>query len=125
MTFKADTQNPQLEGGIWGEYDGAQFLIAHTSSMKFQRALSRNQQPHVKKIQAGTLDPEVNRRVLCAAMAEGMLLDWKIPGDTEPYTVKAGTKALMNQPAFRDFVSDFAIQLENFRQEDKADLGNS
>lgn len=127
MKFKADADIKEVDSGSWGEFQGCQFLITHTSSTRFQRALSRNQQPHRKKIEQGTLDPEVNRDIICKAMSEGMLLDWKgvtnSAGETVPYTPEAGLRALKGQVDFRDFVSEFSMSINNFRKQEIEEVG--
>lgn len=128
--FKFDADITSVDTGVWAEFDGSSFLIAHISNMKFQRALARLQQPHRRKIEAGTLDPQTNKNVLCQAMAEGILLDWKGVGsvaakDEVPYTIENAVTALKKSTELRDFVSDFALNLSNFRQVEVEDLGNS
>lgn len=117
------------EEGVWHEWGGAKFLIAHMSNIVFQRALSRAQQPHRKKLEAGTLDPLIMRKVTCQAMSEGMLLDWAdVCGDdgvATPYEPKHGFTMLMNDPEFREFVSDVAMNLTNFHEAEVEELGNA
>lgn len=128
--FKFDADTPAVDSGVWTKFNGSEFLIAHISNMRFQRALARLQQPHRRKIESGTLDPQVNKEILCKAMAEGVLLDWRNVGSQasdEPvqYTPQAGYTALLRSTEFRDFVSDFAMQLANFREAEIEELGNS
>lgn len=117
------------EEGIWEEYDNVEFLIAHTSSIRFQRSLSRLQQPVRKKIENATLDPAENKKIICRSMAEGLLLDWrkteKFGGDLPPYTPDLGFAALMSQPTFRDFVSATSMDLTNFTREEIKEVGNA
>jgi len=121
--FNADEENTAVTDGVWREFKGSEFLIAHLSSVPFQRALARHQQPHSKKLAEGKLDPEINRRVVAKAMSEGLLLDWrKVQGDPV-YTPELGYKALMKQPDFRDFVSSVAADLTNFLKEETEELG--
>lgn len=128
--MKYDADITITETGVWEEFDGSEFLIAHISNLRFQRALARLQQPHRRKLENGTLDPEVNKRILAQAMSEGILLDWRKvgskTGETDvPYTAKAGYQALMGNAEFRDFVSGFAVELANFKQTEVEELGNS
>ena len=53
--FQIDKDLSALDKGVWTEWSGSSFLIAHISNMKFQRALSRLQQPHRRKIEQGTI----------------------------------------------------------------------
>lgn len=123
-----ESENLRSENGVWTEWRGGQFLIAHMSSISFQRALSRAQQPYRKKIEAGTLDPLLLRKVTCQAMSEGMLLDWKDVVDKSGQQVKYepahGLRMLQNNAEFREFVSDFAMQLTNFHNDAVEEVGN-
>lgn len=128
MSFTYDEETPTLDTGVWKEFEGSKFLIAHISNMKFQRALARLQQPHKRKIEQGTIDPQVNKQIVAKAMAEGLLLDWKDVKNKEgaqtPYSTKAAEVALMKKPEFRDFVSDVSMNLEQFREEEIESVGN-
>lgn len=129
MDFDADLTT--VDTGVWRDFDGSSFLIAHMSTIRFQRSLSRYQQPHRRKIESGTLDPQVSKEITCKAMAEGVLLDWRGVGSKKsgesdvPYSVEAGYKALMGNAEFRDFVSFTAMDLANFRQDEVEELGKS
>lgn len=128
--FKFDADITSVDTGVWAEFSGAKFLIAHISNMRFQRALARLQQPHRRKIEAGTLDPQVNKDILCQAMAQGILLDWQNVGSVNgegqaPYSIENATTALKKSVELRDFVSDFSLNLSNFRQAEVEELGNS
>jgi hypothetical protein len=127
LEFDADIST--IDSGVWAKWSGAEFLVAHISNMKFQRALARLQQPHKKKLEAGTLDPKVNRDIVCEAMADGVLLDWKgvaSKGSKEPvpYSKESGLMFLKKNPDFRDFISEYAQNLSNYRDEQMEDLGN-
>lgn len=126
--FKFDADTPNLDTGAWAEFQGSKFLIAHISNMRFQRALARLQQPHRRKLEAGTLDPQMNKDIICKAMAEGVLIGWdkvaNSAGQETPYTPAAAFTALSKSPEFRDFVSEFATNLSNFRSEELDDMGN-
>lgn len=124
-----DADFSSIDNGVWEEFDGSKFRIAHISNVKFQRALSRLQQPHLRKIQEGRMDPELNKRILAQAMSEGILLDWQDvknkAGDQVPFSPKAAQAALMANVEFRDFVSDFATNIGHYRDEEVEELGNT
>ena len=125
MYFDADLS--QVDSGVWKDYDTSSFLIAHISNTKFQRALAREQQPHKRKLQEGSLDPEINKAIVCKAMAEGVVLDWKDVktrgGDDVPYTAKNANALLMRDPSFRDWVTDISTSMMHFRNEEVGELG--
>lgn len=125
--FQFDADNPKIDEGIWKEFRGSKFLIAHLTNMKFQRALAKHQQPYRKKLENGTLDPKVQRNVLAKAMAEGILLDWKDVVNKEkvatPYTPEAALVALVKSSDLRDFVTEVAANLSLFVEEETEELG--
>lgn len=127
--FKFDADLKTVDSGVWAEFQGARFLIAHISNMRFQRALARYQQPHRRKLESGTLDPQTNRDILCRAMAEGLLLNWdkvqSSAGQETPYSAEVGLVALTKNVELRDFISEFSLNLSNFRDEEIEDLGKS
>jgi len=122
MAFCIDAadQNKQTNG-TWVEYQDSEFLIAHTSNNVFQRTLGKLQAPHRKKIDKGTLDPGTSKAILCQSMAQGLLLDWKnvvnSAGDVVPYSKESAAKALKFDEDFREFVQEYATDLDNFRSE--------
>ena len=125
--FQFDADLPSLDDGVWTSWSGSEFKIAHISNLKFQRALARLQQPHRKKLESGTLDPKTNREIVCKAMAGTVLVDWKNvvarSGESTPFTVEAAVVALMRNSEFRDFVSEFAMNMANYRDEEVQELG--
>ncbi len=125
--FQFDADLTSTETGAWAEFQGSQFLIAHISNMRFQRTLARLQQPYRRKIENGSMDPQTSKDILCRAMSEAILLDWKdvanTDGEATKYTPAAGNTALSKNAEFRDFVSDFAVNLSNFRDQEAEDLG--
>lgn len=123
-----DADFSAIDEGVWTEFDGSSFKIAHISNAKFQRALARLQQPHMRKIQEGRLDPDLNKRILTQAMSEGILVDWRNvktrKGEDVPFKADSAHKALLANVEFRDFVSDFATSISNYRAEEVEALGN-
>jgi hypothetical protein len=127
LQFDADLAS--TDTGVWSDFLESKFLIAHISNMNFQRILARLQQPHRQKIERGTLDPQISKDLLCKAMSEGILLDWKnvVDGDGKmvDYTPQRGFVALSKNVEFRDFVTDISTNLFNFREEEVAVLGKA
>lgn len=127
--FQFDADLSTIDDGVWTEWSGSRFLIAHISNMKFQKMLARLQQPHRKRLEQGALDPQVNRDILCKAMSETVLLNWEkvtsISGEETPYSPQNAFHALKGDPEFRDFVADFATQMANYRSGEVEELGKS
>lgn len=127
MIFDADLSS--VDNGVWKSYENSNFLVAHISNMKFQRALARLQQPHRRKLQEGTLDPKTNQAIVCEAMAEGILLGWKDvktrKGDAVEFNKDNALALLKRDPAFRDWVTDISTQIAHFREEEVDALGEA
>lgn len=127
--FQFDADLSSIDKGVWTEWNGSKFLVAHISNMKFQKMLARLQQPHRKKLEQGSLDPQTNRDILCKAMSETVLLDWKdvgsVSGDQVPYNAQNAFHALQMDPEFRDYIADFATQMANYRSTELGELGKS
>lgn len=123
-----DKGMPLAESGAWANYEGSEILIAHLTSIRFQRELARLQQPYRKKIESGMMDPKVSKDLICQAMAKGLILDWRgvvnSAGEIE-YSPEAAYKALTNNAEFREFVSEFATNLENYRDAELEEVGKS
>lgn len=123
--FDADLQS--LDTGVWTTFLESKFKIAHISNIRFQRLLAKYQQPHRQKIERGSLDPQTSKDLLCRAMSEGILLDWEnvVDGENKPvtYSPQSGFVALTKNVEFREFVTDFATNLANYRDEEALDLG--
>ncbi len=118
-----------LTKGVWAEFGGSKFLIAHMSNVGFTRAVMRGQAPYRKKIEASSLDPAISREIMTKAMSTHLVLDWKdvvdSAGQQVPFSADTCFKALSNNEDLRDFVSEFAMNLDNFKKEEKEALGKS
>lgn len=121
MALIIDADHSASKEGVWAPFEGSEFRIASSDSLRFQRTLQRLQAPYRKKLDKGTLDPGESRRILCQAMAGTLLLDWRnvkdSTGEDVEFTDEAATKALINIPSLREFVQEFALNGENFRAE--------
>jgi hypothetical protein len=129
MSINVDNSRKKQQEGVWANYGGSRFKIANTSAVRFQRLLTKLQAPYRKKIERGTMDPEVSRSILCEAMGQALLVDWADVVDKDGATVEfspeMAVKALQNNDDLREFVSDFAIDLENFKAEETVEAGKS
>ena len=127
--FDLDKTTAEQEShGVWGSFGAGKFRIAHTNNMVFQREITRLQAPYRKKIDRGTLDPKIQLEIMCKAMGKGILLDWKDVGSAGAevsYTEDAAVKVLTLNSDLRDFVQDFALDLENFREEEIEETGKT
>lgn len=124
-----DNENSLQDQGVWTEFAGSKFKIAHAGNMLFQRTLNRLQLPHRRQIERGNIDPAVSHDILCKAIAKGLLLDWKdvvkSDGTQVPYSEEFGAQALKNNTDLREYIQEFASDLENYRIERINSEGNS
>lgn len=117
-----------IDEGVWASYEGSEFKIAYSTNVRFLRLKQRLEHPHRRKIENGSIDPAEHRKILCKAMAEAILLDWRKvkdgDGNEVQYSIKAAEQALLYDEAFREFVMTFSMELGNFREEEMEMEGN-
>ena len=128
--FNIDDRTIDKENeGVWTKFKGSEFLIAGSGSTNFQRMFSRLQLPHRKAIEKKKLDPEIQLDIMAKSMARTMLLDWRDVVDSSGNSVKfshdAAFSALKGNSEFREFVTEYATELENYLEEEREDLGKS
>jgi len=115
--------------GAWADFKGSRFLIASSGSTKFQKMWSRLQRPHHRDIEKRRLDPEIQLDIMAKSMAKTVLLDWADVVDNNGSNIKFSNdmayKALMANSEFRDFVTDFASDLQNYIEDARVELGKS
>jgi len=125
--INVDTKLTLTTSGVWTKYNGTKFLVAHMSALPFQRKLARLQQPFRSKMEKGTIDPKLQRDLICEAMAGTVLLDWtdvvNSAGEQVAFSEELANQVLVNQQDVRDFISEFAINLDNFREESLNEMG--
>lgn len=125
--FDLDKTTAEQESqGVWTDFGSGKFKVAHTNNMVFQREITRLQAPYRKKIDKGTLDPKIQLDIMCKAMGKGILLDWKdvgSKGKAMGYDEEAAIKVLTLNSDLRDYIQEFALDLENFREEEIEDTG--
>lgn len=118
-----------IDDGVWTEYQNIRVKIAYATNLRFMRAKQRLEQPYRRKIEAGTFDPADQRKLICKAMAEAILLDWEnvknVNQEEVPYSRQKAEQALLLDEAFRDFVMSFSVELGNFKAEEAEIEGNS
>jgi len=127
LDFDESTVDKESDG-VWQEYEGSEFRIAHMGNMGFQREFARLQRPYKRDIAKDRLDPSTAQKIMCQAMAKHVLLDWRnVKGkDGEvAYSTEKAYSLLNRNSSFRRFVVDFATELDNFRAEELEEVGKS
>jgi len=118
-----------LTKGTWVDFAGSKFLIAHSSSLKFQRVFSRLQAPHRSKVEKGTLDPAISKEIVCKAFSQAIILDWAdvIDSDGNPveFSSDMAYQALMHNTDLIEYIQEASNNLANFKAEELESLGKA
>lgn len=128
--FNIDTNTVEQEKkGVWKDYKGSKFLIAHTNNPGFQKLYSRLQLPHRKAIDKGRLDPDISLDIIVKSLSKHVLLDWKDvvdnSGNSVPYSIESAEKVLRTNTEFREFVTEVSTDIGQFVEEERKELGES
>lgn len=107
--------------GLWFEFLGGEFKIASTSTSAYQKRIAKLYQPHRRKIETNSLDPDVGRDLIARALAGTILTDWKgvstKDGEEVEYSKDTAYDALFQNEDLRDFVLETGAEIANFRNE--------
>ena len=119
MDFGKSFADPELEKeGVWVDYlDGASVRLARAGNVNFSRMYSNKMKPHRRQQDDGTLDPDIETKILCEVMAETILLDWKqitVEGKEFKYSNGNAFKMLYKYQDFRLDMANLAASQENF-----------
>lgn len=108
------------EQGTWVQYEDAEFLIRSTHSKAYRRALTRHAKG--KSNHRLTKDIEAAEDFAIAAMAEGILIDWKNiteKGKKLPCTLDNRIRVLKIAAPIREFLAQQAQDIATFETEDE------
>ncbi len=117
--------SPKLElEGAWTEDlgGGLKLKLARLKNPKFQKMYSRMMKPYQRQVRNGTLDTEVEERIITKCVVETVLLGWEnlmLDGKIQEYS-KENALRILSDPAlsdFRDLVVDLANDSQLFREE--------
>lgn len=113
--------------GVWEDFMGASFKVASSQSSEYKKELLRlgKKQSAASKGKKDDVDLDKNIDMLCEAMANTLLLDWKgvaridEKGDIveTPYTKENAKQALKDHYELREWVDAFASENENFKRD--------
>ena len=114
----------KAEVGSIGTYRGVALKIARMNNSRYKSAFRRLVRPYQKEVENGTLDEATSDNILCEALAEGILVDWNpatFPGNVK-YTKENAKELLLNDTDCRDFVTEFADDINNYLDEDEEEV---
>jgi hypothetical protein len=120
---KFQTSKSAEEEGIWVDVDGngTKVKVARINNARYKKYFQKITKPYKRQIRNGTLAEELAEKLLVDALANTILLDWQgftKEGADFPYSVDNARSFLQESADFRDFVSDAANEMENFRGEE-------
>ncbi len=102
------------ENGVWTKYRDVDLLIARGNNTKFKSAFRRVTQSYDDLT---NLPEEKSAELLADALSEGVLLGWKgfiVNGNEIEYSKINAKNLLVNDVDCREFVTDFANEIDNF-----------
>jgi len=105
-------------------YRGVELLVARMNNSKYKYVFRQLIKPYQKEVENNTLDDDTSDRLLCEALAEGILLGWNkdtFPGNVA-YTKENAVELLLNDSDCRDFITDFANDINNYLEEDEEQI---
>ena len=119
---KFQTNKSLEEEGVWVDVDGngTKIKVARINNPRYKKYFQKITKPYKRQIRNGTLAEELAEKLLVDALANTILLDWQgftKEGADFPYSVDNARSFLQESADFRDFVSDAANEMENFRAE--------
>lgn len=127
--FKTDSAKETA--GVWFPVGaGLEVLVARMRNAKHRERLRELMRPHLQRVRRGQMDLALVEKLNTQAMGETVLLDWKNLQDDDdkpiPYSKEKAVEILGKVLEFADMVSEFASDIENYREEVRADAeGNS
>lgn len=122
------TDEEKEVNGVWNEIgDGAELLIARSGNRAHSRKLSQLFDRHARALdQKNEASEKLSEQIIIDATAEHVLLGWKkikFKGVELPYSIE-NAKKLLAVKDFRALVSKLAGDIERYRVQQEAELGN-
>lgn len=114
----------KAELGAVGIYRGVHLTIARMGNDRYKAAFRRLINPYKKEIENNTLDDDTSDEILCEALALGVLINWDaktFPGNIE-YSKENAKDLLLNDPDCRDFVTEYANDINNFLKDEEEEI---
>ena len=120
--FKTDTKKE--EEGVWVKYEGGVSLkIARLNNPKYKEYSLKRSKPHLRRLQAGTIDGDVAEDIMKDAIANTVLLDWKglldEKGNEIPFSQEKAREQFDEAHDFYTEVFNLCQQRELFSIEDE------
>ena len=115
---KAFADPEREKTGVWlGYREGSKVKVARAGNPAFQRSYDARSKPFVQKKRTGNLDTETDVRLLCEAIADAILVDWKgfeRDGAELKYSKKEAAALLIQSQDFRNEIVALAAEEQYF-----------
>lgn len=132
MPFIANRYSREkMESGVWLKYEGSEFLIRSANSHFYLAALDDEQSDADRgtgklargmKLSAFEYDSQISAHRLMMAAARGLLADWEgvkdADGDDVEPSLENRYRALIDNPAFRVWLTAQANIMDNFQSDE-------
>lgn len=118
----------KVEEGTWTTYRGVRLKIARGNNPKFRALFMKLTKPYQKQLvnqNLAALDEETMKDIMARVMSETILLDWNnfsIDGKEVPYTKENAYALLYNDSDCRDYVREFADDVDNYLKEEENEI---
>lgn len=117
------TDKSKEQEGVWIEMgEGGAIKVARMGNPSYSKKFQKLTKPYKQAIRRETLSDEIAERILVDSMAEHILLDWKgiedENGNEIPYSLETAKKLLSDLKDFRNYISEMATSIENFKEEE-------
>jgi hypothetical protein len=122
MAFTIGTvDKAKQQDGVWEEFEGSEFLIAYAQNPTFLKEKERLERPYKRQIERNKMNGDEQKRILCKALAHGVLLDWRgvTDGKVEiAYDTEIAAQELQDNPEFLEFVVNVSADVANYKREE-------
>jgi hypothetical protein len=122
------TSESAAEDGKWFPFSAEMSVkIRRFKSKKSRKVREALEAPYKRVSQLSPKIPDEDaERIASQHVAEGIVVDWKgvldTNGNSIPYSVGAALDLFEKLPEFRDAVIEISLNIENFREEEKAEV---
>lgn len=119
----------KVEEGTWTQYRGVKLRIARANNTKFKRLFTQMMKPYQSRGNPTAINDNISeedmKEILCTAMSKAILMDWdnfSIKGEDIEFSEENAYSLLFLDDDCRDFVHQFANNLENFLKEEEEEI---
>jgi len=119
------TDKEKERSGVWTDYEGVKMLVARsTNNPRYETAVTKAIAPYSDNNtgRKQKLTADKSKHLMIKVLANQVLLDWETfedaDGISQEYTVDAAIKLLTEDGDCRDFITNFAGDIDNYMKEE-------